>query len=85
MLKNYLKIALRNIRKNPGYSFINIFGLALGMGISILILIYVQFELSYDEYHRKSDRIYRVSREWFNPNGETSLHLGHVAPPFGPL
>jgi len=73
------------LRKNPGYSFINIFGLALGMAISILILLFVQYELSYDTYHENSDRIYRVSRQWFNENGETSLHLGHVAPPFGPL
>jgi len=85
MLKNYIKIALRNLRKNPVYSFINIFGLALGMGVSILILLYVHYELSYDRYHEDSDRIVRVSREWFNQNGETSLHLGHVAPPFGPL
>lgn len=85
MLKNYFKIALRNIRKNPGYSFINIFGLALGMGVSILILLYVQYELSYDTYHDNSDRIVRVSRQWFNQNGESSLHLGHVAPPFAPL
>lgn len=85
MLKNYFKIALRNLRKNPVYSFINIFGLALGMGVSILILLYVHYELSYDRYHEDSDRIVRVSREWFNQNGETSLHLGHVAPPFGPL
>ncbi|NGP77681.1 FtsX-like permease family protein [Balneolaceae bacterium YR4-1] len=85
MLKNYFKIALRNIRKNPGYSFINIFGLALGMGVSILILLYVQYELSYDTYHENSDRIVRVSRQWFNSNGETSLHLGHVAPPFAPM
>lgn len=85
MLKNYFKVALRNIRKNPGYSFINIFGLALGMGVSILILLYVQYELSYDAYHENSDRIVRVSRQWFNQNGESNLHLGHVAPPFGPL
>ena len=85
MFKNYLKIALRNIRKNPGYSFINIFGLALGMGISILILLYVQYELSYDKYHENSDRIVRTSRAWFNQDGEVSLHLGHAAPPFGPL
>src|SRR6056297_952486 len=85
MLKNYCKIALRNLRKNPGYSFINIFGLALGMGVSILILLYVQYEMSFDAYHDKSDRIVRVSREWFNQNGETSLHLGHAAPPFAPL
>ena len=85
MLKNYFKIALRNLRKNPGYSFINIFGLALGMGVSILILLYVQYELSYDTYHDNSDRIVRVSRQWFNQNGESNLHLGHVAPPFAPL
>lgn len=85
MLKNYIKIALRNLRKNPGYSFINIFGLALGMGISILILLFVQYELSYDTYHENSDRIVRASRAWFNQDGETSLHLGHAAPPFGPL
>jgi putative ABC transport system permease protein len=85
MIKNYIKIALRNLRKNPGYSFINIFGLALGMGITILILLYVQHELSYDEYHENSDRIVRASRAWFNQDGEISLHLGHAAPPFGPL
>jgi len=85
MLKNYITIAFRNLRKNPGYSFINIFGLALGMGICILILLYVQHELSYDEYHENSDRIVRASRAWFNQDGEVSLHLGHVAPPFGPL
>jgi len=85
MLKNYIKIALRNLRKNPGYSFINIFGLAVGMGVSIIILLYVQYELSYDTYHENSDRIVRVSRAWFNQDGETSLHLGHAAPPFGPM
>lgn len=85
MLRNYFKVALRNIRKNPGYSLINIFGLALGMGVSMLILLYVQYEMSYDQYHENSDRIVRVSRSWFNEDGTVSLHLGHVAPPFGPL
>ncbi len=85
MLKNYFKIALRNLAKNPGYSFINVFGLALGIMAFILILLFINNELSYDKYHTESDRIYRVSREWFNRDGETSLHLGHVAPPFGPL
>lgn len=85
MIKNYITIALRNLRKNPGYSFINIFGLALGMGITILILLYVQYELSYDDYHENSDRIVRATRAWFNEDGEVSLHLAHAAPPFGPL
>ncbi len=85
MLKNYIKIAFRNIRNQKSYAFINIFGLAIGMAATILILLFVQDELSYDKYHEKSDRIYRVSREWVDENGETSLHLGHCAPPFGPL
>lgn len=67
------------------YVLINLIGLAIGMAVSIVILLYVQFELSYDKYHPDADRIYRVSRAWFNQDGEESLHLGHLAPPFGPL
>ena len=85
MLRNYIKIALRNILRHKGYSFINIFGLSIGMTACILILLYVQDELSYDKYHENHENIYRVSRKWFNQNGEVNLHLGHVAPPFGPL
>ncbi len=85
MLKNYLKIALRNLWKFKQVTFINIFGLAVGMAACILMLLWVQDELSYDRYHENADRIYRISREWRNTDGETSLHLGHVAPPFGPL
>lgn len=85
MLKNYIKIAIRNLVKSPGYSFINIFGLALGITAFVLILLFITDELSYDKYHEKSDNIYRVSREWLNPDGETSLHLGHIAPPFAEL
>ena len=85
MLKNYLKIALRNLWKFKQVTFINIFGLAVGMAACILILLFVQNELSYDRYHENADRIYRISREWRNTDGETSLHLGHVAPPFAPL
>uniref|UniRef100_UPI00404A293D ABC transporter permease n=1 Tax=Fulvivirga sp. TaxID=1931237 RepID=UPI00404A293D len=85
MIRNYLKIAVRNILGQKLYSFINIFGLAVGMAATILISLYVQNELSYDKYHDKADRIYRVSREWLNQDGESSLHLGHIAPPFAPL
>ncbi len=60
MFLNYLKIALRNLRKNKGYSFINIFGLAVGIAGCIVILIYIQNELSYDKYNENYDRIYRV-------------------------
>jgi putative ABC transport system permease protein len=85
MFKNYLKIALRNLLKYKGYSLINIFGLAVGMASCILILLYVHDELSYDQHHEKAEQIYRVTRQWFNSDGSPSLHLGHVAPPIGPL
>ncbi|GHB24299.1 ABC transporter permease [Mongoliitalea lutea] len=55
------------------------------MGASLLIFLFVQHELSYDTYHEKSERIYRISRSFFNQSGEVNLHLGHLAPPFGPL
>jgi putative ABC transport system permease protein len=60
MFKNYLKIALRNIGKYKTYSSINIIGLAIGIACCILILLFVQDELSYDSYHAHSDHIYRL-------------------------
>ena len=55
------------------------------MAVSILIILYIQEELSYDRFNKKADRIYRLSREWFNQDGTSSLHLARVAPPIGPL
>jgi len=60
MIKNYLKVTLRNMRKHKGYSFINIFGLALGMACCILLLLWVQDELSYDTFHENAGDLYRV-------------------------
>ncbi len=60
MFGNYLKIALRNIRKNKTYSIINIFGLAIGMTCFILIALYIKFELSYDKFNKDYERIYRI-------------------------
>lgn len=64
MFKNYLKIAFRNISRHKGYSFINIFGLAVGLAALVLILLYVQYEFSFDKYHKKSDQIYRIGVKW---------------------
>lgn len=61
MLQNYIKIAFRNIKKHKGYSLINILGLAVGIAVCTLIYLYVTHEMSYDQYHSKSDRIYRVT------------------------
>lgn len=60
MLRNYLKIALRNILRHKAYSAINIAGLAIGMASSILILLWVQNELSFDRFHKNADQIYRI-------------------------
>lgn len=61
MIKNYFKIAIRNIIKHKSFSFINIIGLAIGIACSILILLFVTNELSYDKFHEKADRIYRIA------------------------
>lgn len=62
MLKNYLKIALRNILRHKGYSFINIAGLAIGLTCCLLIYMWVMDELSYDQFHKNKDTIYRVEQ-----------------------
>ncbi|MDZ7646614.1 MAG: ABC transporter permease [Cytophagales bacterium] len=61
MLYNYLKIAIRSLLKFKGYAGINLVGLALGLTAGILIMIYVLDELSFDKFHTKGDRIYRVN------------------------
>lgn len=60
MLKNYLLTAWRNLRRNPFYSTINIAGLAIGLAVGLLILLWAQDELSYDGFHRNAADIYRV-------------------------
>jgi ABC-type antimicrobial peptide transport system permease subunit len=60
MIKNYLKITFRNIVKHKGYSFINIFGLAIGMAVSILILLWVHDELSFDRFHKNIETLHLV-------------------------
>ena len=60
MFKNYIKTTLRNISRNKLYSFLNIAGLAIGIACCILILLYVQDELSFDRFHDNADNIYRV-------------------------
>jgi putative ABC transport system permease protein len=61
MFQNYITAALRNIFKNKGFSLINITGLSIGMAACLLIFLFVQDELSYDAYHDKADRIYRIA------------------------
>lgn len=60
MLTNYLKVAVRNLRKHKGYAAINVMGLAVGLACCLLLMLFVQDELRYDRFHEKADRIYRV-------------------------
>ncbi len=69
MIRNYIKTAFRSLMKNKGFTFINVFGLSLGLAICMLIVFYVMDELSYDHYNTKIDRIYRVNNDVkFNGN-----------------
>jgi putative ABC transport system permease protein len=64
MIKNYFKIAWRNLLRNKAFSFINITGLAFGLTCCLLLVLYLQHELSYDRFHSKADRIVRVIMEY---------------------
>jgi len=70
MFKNFLKIAFRNIGQYKVYSFINIFGLAVGLACLILILLFMQHELSFDTYHDKADQIFRLVKEEISPDSK---------------
>ena len=83
MLINYFKIAVRNILKTKAHSFINIFGLSLGIACSILIILFVKDELTFDKFHSKSDRIFRPWTESERPDGEMMVNTV-TAFPMGP-
>jgi len=67
MIRNYLTIAWRNIIRNRGYAFVNIIGLSIGIACFSLIMLYVRDELSFDSFHTKGDRIYRMALERIYP------------------
>lgn len=82
MLKNYIKIAWRNIQQNKLYSCLNIFGLALGLTVCMLILLYVAHEYSFDRFHKNHDRIFSVySKGVFNGETINSLHMDYAFAP----
>ncbi len=83
MIRNYLKIAFRNLTKYKFISFINLFGLAVGLTCCLLITTYILNELSYDRYNKNAENIYRVTRDFNNEDGVVSLRLSTISPPFG--
>lgn len=87
MFKSYLKVAIRNLLKSKVYSFINIFGLALGIYVCLIIGLYVYDDLSFDRFHKDGDQIYRVvsfdnTRDWISAvtSGPMLLKLGEDIP-----
>ena len=85
MLRNYLKIAIRNLAKYKAYSFINILGLAVGMTCCLLIAMYIQDELGYDRFFDKSDRIYRLEVDIYPPTGAMDHYAVAGGSAVGPL
>ncbi|MFC1724422.1 ABC transporter permease [candidate division KSB1 bacterium] len=71
MLKNYLKISLRRIFREKGYSFLNIFGLSVGLTCCIFIFLYVRYETSYDSFHKDADRVFRIIASRNSATGTT--------------
>ena len=84
MLKNYLKIAFRNLRRQKGYAFINIFGLAVGLAFCTLIFLYVRDERTFDRFHTQQDRIYRAYKTTYKPDGSIEDREAWLPVPLGP-
>ena len=82
MLKNYLITSLRNLRRNKLFSFINIAGLSICIAVSILLFIWIKDELSYDRFHEKSDKIYRLG--WDIKVDDDEIKVAVAAFPVGP-
>ena len=82
MLKSLIKTAFRHILKHFGYSILNILGLTLGISSALFLVIYVADEISYDRYHEKADRIYRVSSKITEPDDQFTWVVAQI--PFGP-
>ncbi|HRI26172.1 MAG TPA: ABC transporter permease [Ferruginibacter sp.] len=83
MIKNYFKVAFRNLWRNKGYSAINIFGLAIGLASCLLITLYVTDELSYDRHFKNADRIYRINSDI--RFGGADLHMTQTSDMMGQL
>lgn len=82
MIRNLIKTAVRHILKHPGYSFLNVLGLTLGITSALFLLIYVSDEVSYDRYHEKADRIYCVSSRITETDDQFTWIVAQI--PFGP-
>jgi hypothetical protein len=83
MIRNFFRIAVRNISKSKGFTFINVAGMAIGLAASLLILLWVQDELSYEKFNKYAENIYRVEEDQFY-SGER-YHVTVTPYPSGPV
>jgi len=82
MFRNYLLVAVRNIRKHKGFSTVNIVGLALSMSVALLILTFIRAQGSFDSFHVNADRIYRITSQLHQP--QAKYHMATSPAPLGP-
>ena len=75
MVKNYLKVAIRNITKHKFFSIINILGLTIGIAGCLFVSMYIYYELTYDHFHEKGDRIYRMNLHGKYPAHHTGFNI----------
>jgi putative ABC transport system permease protein len=80
MLKNYIKIAIRNLSRHRGFTVLNVLGLSVGVAASLLLFMVVRYELSFDKFHADHDRIYRVIRKQIYPSGQEDISPGYPLP-----
>ena len=79
MLRNYFRISFRNLKNHKGYALINILGFSIGIAVSLLIFLVIGFETSFDNFHKKQDRIYRVLTEYHHADSK-NIFYGHGVP-----
>ncbi|MFT7032637.1 MAG: putative ABC transport system permease protein [Cyclobacteriaceae bacterium] len=82
MIRNYIKIAVRNMLRHPTYAVINIIGLSIGVVFSLLLLLFILDEVTYDKFHKKSNRTYRIAADVRVDN--TEIHIPTTMAPLGP-
>lgn len=83
MLRTYLKFAIRTFWRDKFYTLLNIFGLAIGLAVSIIILLYLQNDLTYDQHHARHEQVYRLATNIKGPGVE--WHMGSSAREVAPL
>lgn len=83
MFRNYIKIALRNFKRNKVYSLINIFGLSIGLACCMLITMYIYYETTYDSYHKNLNRLYQLGTVFIREGSQE--HTGNTPAPIGPM